>query len=133
MNRTGQQLRPGLELAQLRAVSQQRVNHVGDLMRGGLVPADQQRHAQEQQLGLGQPVLVIAGLDEPAEQVIAGPRAALREQVGQIPGQLQVRVLHLPGAGRRGRHDGIGPAAEDMPVGVGDAEQLADDDRGEDE
>jgi len=51
-------------------------------MRGGLVPADQQRHTQEQQFGLGQPVLVIAGLDEPAEQIITGPRAALREQAG---------------------------------------------------
>src|SRR5215469_17719685 len=47
LDRASQQFRTCSQLAELLRMSQERVQHVGDLVRSGLVTTDEQRHAEE--------------------------------------------------------------------------------------
>lgn len=119
------------ELAELLVVGEQRVHHVGDLVRSGLIAVGQQRHAQEEQFGSVSRSSLSGARTSQVSRSSPGCAPALCEQAGQIASQLQVGVLRLFRGARGRRDDRVGPAAEDMPVGGGDTEQLADDDRGE--
>ena len=89
---------PGSELGQLAGVQQQAVDALGDLVGGGLEPADQHGEREVHQLGLGQGVAPVAHRDELPEEVVGRPGPPVGDQRCEVVEQVPVRGGDLVGA-----------------------------------
>jgi hypothetical protein len=121
----------GLEAGQLLRVGQQREDAAGDQVDRRDVAGEEEDEDHRQELVLVEPVAVLLGVDELADQVVGGLTALLGERAPQVVGestQVEARFLHLlavpPGAAAQER---LRPAADVVLVLTGDAEHLADD------
>ena len=92
---------------------------------------DQKEHAGGDQLGSGELLPLVLGLDQSRQEVLAGVPSALRDELGEVGAELLVRLL---GPGQRvGRDDGIDrmsevqrPPPERVPVFFRDGQHVAD-------
>ena len=105
-------------------------DHLGDHVRGGLVPGDQQADAggHEQRVG---PALAVSteavGVgDQRAEDVLARLGALGRDVAAHVAAELLLGVVELGlGVAGHAEHD-VGPVGEPVPIGVRHAEHVAD-------
>ncbi len=128
----GQFRRPLNQPPLLLGVAQQRDHAVAEAVDAGLVPGVEQYHDRGNQLVLGQPVALLLRLDEMGDQVVVRTAEAFGGKGAHVGAELGGR---LPGRGLlRGTalvfvhlHQIRRPRAQQMPVAVGNTEQLRDD------
>ena len=81
LDRGPEEGRVGGQPFHLAAVAQQRQRAVADQPRRGLVARDQKEHARGDQLGSGELLPLVLGLDQSRQEVLAGVPSALRDEL----------------------------------------------------
>ena len=123
------------ELGELDRVAKESDDAVADEAGGRVVAGDDELEDRREQFLVVEPLVAVAGADQPADEIVAGGDLLGRDQRLEhaddgIGGLLGRRVL---GRGRR-RHEQLGELPPEWsPVGVRDPEELADDGEGQGE
>ena len=111
---------------QLLGVTQQRLDPAGDDVAGRLVTADEHEHGLEDEVDVAQRALLVVGVDDEADEVLARAAPALGdlpEDVGRVVAHgLDDLVADLAAAGG----EQVRPVQQLGVVGLGEAHQLAD-------
>ena len=103
---TGNQLRRAAQQVQLvGVVVAEQQDGVGQDAGGGLVPARDEEEECTEQLRFGEPVVLVAGGDQRAEQVVGRRTPLGGDQAGQVCLHGDQRRLDLLGAVQPGRQD----------------------------
>ena len=126
LDRSGDQLRVGAQLGRLIGVIQQQHQRQVDVVGGGLMAGDQQGAAHRGELVLGQPVGVVPGGYERADQVIGGLGSLHFDQRAEVAVQLGHGRHDLAGIALPVSDNGVRPGMELAEVPGGHAEHLAD-------
>jgi hypothetical protein len=108
--------RVGAHELELTRQPEQRPDRVGDQVHRRDVPRDEQQDHERQHLLLVEPVPLLFGLDEEADQVLTGRPALGRDLVAQVGGELAVPPQ--PERDPGGEHV-LRPSADHRAVGLG--------------
>ena len=99
------------------------------------MPGDHERRAHRDELRLGEPVTRLLGFDEGADEVVAGPPAALLAEVAEVVldahdrlGRAHQVLVHGCSTGPLDADHPVGELDEELAVAHGHAHQLGDDD-----
>ena len=113
-------------------MTEQRPPAIPGTVHRRLMPGVQKQHARRDQLLLGQRVAVVDDARKAADQIVARVNPALGEKVAQVGREREAGRHGLAGrlVGRVElvhQADIRRPRPEEVPIGLGDAEQLGDD------